>query len=240
MRLDIYLVNSGLCETRSKSQDIIKNGYVTVNKEIIVKPSFTVSELDSVEISTNEHIYVSRSANKLKQALNDFNIDLRELVVLDIGASTGGFTECALEAGASFVYAVDVGKEQLHQSLRNNPNICSMEQTDARDLSVASFKRAIDFVCVDVSFISVRNILPSIVSLLYDNKEVVILVKPQFELERKYLNKKGIVKEEKLRIKALKSIKECARELGFKILDHKECKLPGRDGNIEYLLYLKK
>ena len=240
MRLDIYLVEKGYCETRSKSQDIIKNGHITVNKEVIIKPAFIVSERDFVEISTHERIYVSRSANKLKQALIEFNISLHDLVVLDIGASTGGFTECALEEGASFVYAVDVGKEQLHPSLRENSKVCSMERTDARNLTKESFEKPIDFVCIDVSFISVRNILPSIVSLLYDNKELVILVKPQFELEQKYHNKKGIIKDKKLRIKALESVIEYAKELELKVLNYTQCSLAGRDGNIEYLLYLKK
>ena len=240
MRLDIYLVTTNRCESRSKAQDLIKDGVVTVNKIIVRKPSFMVSTLDLVELNLVNDSFVSRSAHKLKQALDEFKIDLSNKTVLDIGASTGGFTECALLYGAAFVYAVDVGTNQLHTKLKSLPNVCSLEQTDARNLLISDFSREIDFICVDVSFISVKNILPHISKLLYDSKEVVILVKPQFELEKKYQIKNGIIKNEKLRLKTLTSVKDEAIKYGFIILNETVSQTPGRAGNIEYLLHLKK
>jgi len=239
MRLDVFLVNHAYCETRTKAKDLIMLGMVSVNNEIIVKPSQLVSEEDLVMVQ-NCDCFVSRAAYKLKQALDTFQIDLSEKIVLDIGASTGGFTECALQYGASFVYAIDVGTSQLHPKLKQDERVCSLEQTDARNLVISMFEKAIDFICMDVSFISSRNILPIIADLLYDKKEAIILVKPQFELEKKVRNKRGIVKNEKDREMALKSVIKEAQILGLTVIDSIPCDTIGRDGNIEYLLYLKK
>ncbi len=237
-RLDIILVEKGLIETRSKANEVIKAGRVKVNNDIIQKSGTLVDSNSVIEIESGAFPYVSRSGEKLESALKKFQIDVRNKICLDIGASTGGFTDCLLKNGAKLVYAVDVGKNQLHPSLKNSNLVISYEETDIRDFSLPN-KTQVDFVCVDVSFISVMLILPLLKKFLSPNGEAIILIKPQFEVGKKNLNKRGIVKNPQAVKDAIKNILKLINELGFSVQGIIESPLKGKGGNREYLLYLK-
>ncbi|WP_243089628.1 TlyA family RNA methyltransferase [Thermus neutrinimicus] len=233
MRLDRYLVEQGLAESREKAQRLIQSGQVKVAGQVVTKPAHRVPQGAQVEVLSPER-YVGRGAYKLLGALEAFPIEVRDKVAADIGASAGGFTQVLLERGARRVYAVDVGRDQLHPRLREDSRVVSLEGQDARTLVLPE---PVDLVAMDVSFISSTLLLPKVRELLRPGGEALVLVKPQFELGPGV--HKGVVREEIQRQRALARVREKARELGFQVLGERESPLPGKEGNREFWLWLK-
>ena len=239
MRLDLALVARGLCDSRAKAQDAIQNGMVQVNQCIITKNSFVIDDSDTISISTPKTQFVSRAGYKLYDVLEPFGICLKDRIVLDVGASTGGFSDVCLREGARFVYAVDVGRDQLHPSLRGHPRLCNMEQINCRYLRKDMFELPIDFACIDVSFISLRLILPSVLSCMRD-VELAVLVKPQFEAGKDALHKGGIVRDPKVHVRVLREFHELVQSLGCAVHHIRKSSIQGRDGNQEYIFHIRK
>ena len=240
MRLDVYLTENKICKSRAAAQSLIKNGGVTVNGKAVTKNSVEVSENDIVSVIEQKQLkYVGRGGLKLERALELWRFDLNGALCVDIGASTGGFTDCMLQNGARKVYAVDVGRDQLDGKLRADSRVVSLEQTDIRDFSLPENEQA-DFIGTDVSFISLKMIFPHIFRLLKSGGYAVTLIKPQFEVGRKNLSKKGIVRDEKVRLSIVENIKNCALQCGFEIIGTEVSPITGGDGNTEYLLALRK
>lgn len=237
-RLDIALTERHLCQSRSRAKMLITEGRVLLNHQVCTKPSELVSEEDSLELE--DIPFVGRGGLKLEGALKQFPVELNHRICLDIGASTGGFTDCMLKHGAKLVYAVDVGHGQLAEELRNHAQVINLENTDIRNLNPADLEAIPDFCSIDVSFISLKYILPSAFRLLAEQAECIALVKPQFEAGKKALNKQGIVKSEKIRKQVLSEMQTFAVQVGFQVLDSCESPIQGGTGNIEYLLYLRK
>ena len=238
-RLDSQLVARGVARSRERAKEMIKSGAVTVNGRIIRKSSFEVMPDDEI-ISSEKEIYVGRGALKLEKAAQTFGLDFSGRICIDIGASTGGFTEYMLMHGAERIYAVDVGTGQLAEKLRNNSRVINMENTDIRSVSEEDTGGKADFISGDVSFISLEKILPDIYRLLKDNACAVVLIKPQFEAGKKDIGKGGIVKERKVHERILSGLCGKFSEIGFSaaMLTHSPVK--GGSGNIEYLALLKK
>lgn len=233
MRLDRYLVERGLVESREKAKRLIEAGRVQVGGKVVVKPSFAVPEGAEVELLAEER-YVGRGAYKLLGALAAFPVDPEGKVAADLGASTGGFTQVLLERGARQVYAVDVGRGQLHPSLRQDARVVALEEQDARTLQLPE---PVDLVVMDVSFISSTLLLPKVKELLRPGGEALVLVKPQFELWPGA--HRGVVREEALRREALERVKGKALGLGFQVLGEAESPLAGKEGNREFWLWLR-
>ena len=240
MRLDQYLAEQGLAPSREKAKALILNGQVNVGEKTVTKPSFEVSEGSDVRITGEVLKYVSRGGLKLEKALQVFPIDLHGRICMDIGASTGGFTDCMLQNGAKKVYAVDVGTDQLAEVLRNNPRVVSLEQTNIRYLEPSDIDDAISFISIDVSFISLTKVLPAAFGFLREAGECVALIKPQFEAGKENVGKKGVVRSEKVRQAVVKNITEFAKALGFMVMGTTVSPIRGPEGNEEYLLWLKK
>lgn len=232
MRLDVHLVEAGLAESRAKAQDLIRRGRVRVNGEVVTKPAFRVAPSDRVEVE--EERYVGRGAYKLLGALEAFPVEPRDKVCADLGAGTGGFTQVLLERGARRVYAVDVGRGQLHPALRQDPRVVALEEQDARTLLLPE---PVDLVVMDVAFISSTLLLPKVLELLKPGGEALVLVKPQFELGPGV--HQGVVRSEGLRRRAVERVKGRAEALGFLVGGEKESPLPGREGNREVWLWLR-
>ncbi len=246
MRLDIYLTENGICKSRTAAQSLIKSGGVLVGGKVCEKPSSEVGGAQ-VEVVGEQLRYVGRGGLKLEKALEVFGVKLGGALCIDIGASTGGFTDCMLQNGAARVFAVDVGRGQLDEKLRNDPKVVSLEQTDIRAFDPEKYGiSGADFIGADVSFISLKMILPHIRRLLAVGGTACVLIKPQFEVgqslsaDRSALNKKGIVRDEKIRLKIVEEIKGCARENGLTVLGTAESPIKGGDGNTEYLMGLRK
>ena len=242
MRLDVYLSEKNLTKSRAAAAALIKAGAVSVNGKIVEKSAFEVGENDDVEIVGETLKYVGRGGLKLEKALEIAKIDLSGKTCLDIGASTGGFTDCMLQNGAKMVYAVDVGTNQLDEKLRSDARVVSLENTDIRDFFLNS---DVDFIGADVSFISLKLILPHIFRLLKTDGTAVVLVKPQFEagtssVGRKALSKKGVVTDEKARLKIVGEVKDFAQQCGFAVILTEESPITGGSGNVEYLMILEK
>ncbi len=236
MRIDIALKEQ-FNISRQKAKELIENGKVTLNGKTVLKSSREVSDCDVLKIKDFDILkYVSRGGLKLEKALDSFKINVDGLTCLDIGASTGGFTDCLLQKGARRVFALDVGTSQLAESLRNDERVISMENTDIRNADI----ERVDFICMDVSFISVTKVLYKAEDLLKDKGKAVILIKPQFEAGREYLNKKGIVKDTKIHKRVINAVVTCAKEVNLTPLGIDISPIKGGDGNTEYLLYLEK
>lgn len=231
------MVNRHIVKSRNVANQLIKEEKVFVNQAMISKPSFTVNDDDIIEVRGDMPKYVGRGGLKLEKAIQEFNIDLSDKLCIDIGASTGGFTDCMLQNGARLVYAVDVGKNQLDKELQEDKRVVSLEDTDARKTAEIITEKA-DFISVDVSFISLKLILPEVKKLLKQNGQAVALIKPQFEVGKDGLGKHGVVKDDKLRINAVNEIKSFARQIGFTVGVTIESPITGGDGNIEYLIHL--
>lgn len=238
LRLDAALVQRGICETRNRAQTSISEGHVTVNGIVCMKASQKVSESDAL-VLTEPLLFVGRGGYKLSFALAEFKLSLSGLHCLDIGASTGGFTDCMLQNGAASVLAVDVGHDQLADALRNDPRVIVREGTDLRSLSPDSEGLPAEFAACDVSFISLKQIIPLLPALLTDSAQAVLLVKPQFEAGRQALNKNGIVRDEKIRQQVLRDIRDFAAQHGFLPLHSCTSPIQGGSGNTEYLLHLQ-
>jgi len=237
-RLDVLVFEKGLAETRTKVQAFIMSGSVFVNGEVARKAGMLVDEKDVVEMK-DVNPYVSRGGIKLESALNALKIDVTGYVCLDIGSSTGGFTDCMLQKGAVKVYAVDVGTGQLHYKLRKDPRVVSIENVNFRYFDLALLKDKIDFATIDVSFISLDKILPMAYKCVKNAGFVLAMIKPQFELEPSEI-KKGVVRDETLRQKAINKIKIFALDLGFKIVSEVDSCLKGPKGNLEHFVLLQK
>jgi 23S rRNA (cytidine1920-2'-O)/16S rRNA (cytidine1409-2'-O)-methyltransferase len=234
-RLDAALVERGLVETRSKAQALIMARRVTVNDQYVDKPGAQIASDDELRVVELEHPWVGRGGMKLAGALKDFNISVSGKTCADIGASTGGFTDVMLKSGATRVYAIDVGYGQLDQSLRNDPRVINREKVNARFLSEESFNEPIEFVSIDVSFISLKLILPAVATFL--RGELVALIKPQFEVGKADVGKGGIVRDEVKRREAVDSVVQFAKENGFEVRGVIESPVKGAEGNVEYLMY---
>lgn len=236
MRLDVYLTENGMCKSRTAAQSLIKSGGVSLNGKACAKPSQEVAEADKVEITVEQLRYAGRGGLKLEAALEQFRLDINGAECIDIGSSTGGFTDCMLQHGAAKVYAVDVGRDQLVDFLRSDPRVVSMEQTDIRTAELPQ----VDFIGTDVSFISLKLILPHIFRLLKSGGRAVALIKPQFEAGKANLSKKGIVRDERVRLKIRDDIAGFARGCGFAVSGMEPSPITGGDGNVEYLMCLEK
>ena len=238
MRLDVYLMENGFVKSRTYAQDAIKEGRVSVNGKVVLKPSYDVID-EEVVLTSKDVEFVSRGGLKLFEALKDFNLNLKNANVADIGASTGGFSDVALQQGANYVYAIDVGSLQLDDSLRNNPKLKSMENTNALDLVPTDFDHVITNVVMDVSFISIKTLLPHLIQL-FDQAKFVVLIKPQFEAGKKYIGKNGIVKDKTAHEKVLEDIYYFLTTNKVYVHDMTISKTKGKDGNQEYFVYFSK
>lgn len=236
-RLDIALVRRGLVETRERAQQLIRSGSVQVREQMAVKPSLKVNEDDSILLL--EHLrYVGRGGLKLEAALEHFPVNVNGIVALDVGASTGGFTDCLLQHGASMVYAVDVGYNQISPKIKNDPRVTVFEHTDIRTLS--SLPQRVDLAVIDVSFISLRLVLPVVNKFLKpETGRIIALIKPQFEAGPGCVNKKGIIKTQAIRDKTVQELLHWIEGLGWTVLDIIPSPILGGEGNMEFLADLK-
>ena len=239
-RLDILLVEQGLCASREKAKAHIMAGEVYVDGVRQDKAGFAAPEEAKLELRGSVIPYVSRGGLKLAKAVQEFSLELSDKLCLDIGASTGGFTDCMLKNGAGKVYAVDTGYGQLDYSLRTNPRVVSMERTNFRYSGPEDFPELFDFASADVSFISLEKILPGAYRCLADDGEMVCLIKPQFEAGREKVGKNGVVREKAVHKEVIERICGFAEALGFRIRGLSFSPIRGPKGNIEYLLYLGK
>lgn len=239
-RLDVLLVNKGLFESREKARSSIMAGVVFVagNKED--KPGLKVDIESEIVIKENVHPYVSRGGLKLEKAIKVFDIDLKGKTAMDIGASTGGFTDCMLKNGAAKVFAVDVGYGQLAWELRNDERVVCMERTNIRYVEREQIGTLVDFASVDVSFISLKKVIPVAIKLMTDEGELMCLIKPQFEAGRDKVGKHGVVRDSKVHEDVIKDIIAFVLETGLKVKGLDFSPIKGPEGNIEYLIYLSK
>ena len=238
-RLDVYLFENGLAESREKARSIIMSGNVYVNNQKADKAGYSVNEGDEVEVRGKQNPYVSRGGLKLDKAMAVFDITLEDKVCMDIGASTGGFTDCMLQNGATKVFSVDVGYGQLAWKLRCDERVVNMERTNIRNVTEEQIGEKLDFASVDVSFISLKHVLPVAKKLLKDGGEMVCLIKPQFEAGREKVGKKGVVRDINVHYEVVENIIDLAKAEGFypSALDYSPIK--GPEGNIEYIIHLK-
>jgi 23S rRNA (cytidine1920-2'-O)/16S rRNA (cytidine1409-2'-O)-methyltransferase len=237
-RIDETLVERGLARSRSEAKQFILEGLVIINEQVVQKPSILVSDNDVILLKEPRK-YVSRGGFKLEFAINEFSIDPRDKTIIDIGSSTGGFTDCMLKLGASRVYAVDVGTGQLDFSLRNNPSVIVLENINARNLSTEIIAEKVDLITIDVSFISIIKILPAIKNLLKEDGVIISLIKPQFEGQRSFL-RKGIVKDRELHKKILLNLVEKIADIGLAVNAVTHSPIKGGKGNIEFFFLISR
>lgn len=242
-RLDKVLVDLGYFETRQKAQAAIMAQDVKINGETITKAGFQILVTDETNIEIKTMPYVSRGGFKLEKALNSFNIDVKNRVCLDAGASTGGFTDCMLQRGAKFIYSVDVGYGQFAWKLRQSEKIKVVERTNVKNCAFddvyAEGEVVADFCAMDLSFISVTKVLPNVVNLLGENKELAVLIKPQFEAGKEFVGKNGVVREKSTHIDVIRNVINCVNELDLSVHGLQFSPIKGPKGNIEYLIHLK-
>lgn len=241
MRIDLYLYTNGYCDSRSKAQKILAENRVSVDGKIVTKPSFDVAENAEVVVAQSEKVeFVGRGGNKLEHAITVFELNVENKICLDIGASTGGFTQCLLMHGAKSVYAVDSGRGQLAKVLMNDDKVISIEGLNARNLTCDDLDGLyMEAIVMDVSFISQKLLYPAILRVAKKGADVITLIKPQFEAGKSNVGKKGIVKDAKVRAKVVDDIISFAKEMGFEYVSHIESPITGGDGNVEFLLHLK-
>jgi 23S rRNA (cytidine1920-2'-O)/16S rRNA (cytidine1409-2'-O)-methyltransferase len=239
-RLDMLLVKRNLAESREKAKAIIMSGNVFVDGQREDKAGSSFLESVSIEIKGLSLKYVSRGGLKLEKAIESYGLSLQDMVCMDVGSSTGGFTDCMLQNGASKVYAVDVGTNQLAWKLRQDERVISMEKTNIRYLEPEAINDEIGFISIDVAFISLTKVLLPVRNLLKDTGEVVCLIKPQFEAGRDKVGKKGVVRDRSVHIQVIETVILYAVRIGFRILNLDYSPIKGPEGNIEYLLHLKK
>lgn len=238
IRLDLLIFKKGLVTSRNKSTALIMEGKVAVDGKIITKPGFAVSETSEIFIKEPPE-FVSRGGIKLKKALEEFSVSVKDKICLDAGASTGGFTDCLLKNGAKRVYCVDVGHGILDSKLRSDPRVVNIEKTNIRYFDKSLLKDGIYLAVVDVSFISLEKVLPVVAELVKKGGGIIALVKPQFEAPRGS-TKKGVVTDDKVRKLAIDKIKNFSKTLGLKLLGETPSPIKGPKGNLEHFLYLKK
>lgn len=240
MRLDVAVFERGLAETREKAKALIMAGSVYLNGQKALKGGAAVKDTDIIEVRGAVNPYVSRGGLKLHKAVQNFGLSLEGCVCMDIGASTGGFTDCMLSNGAAKVYAIDVGYGQLAWKLRCDERVVNMERTNFRYVTHEQIPEQVDFASVDVSFISLRKILPVMRELLRDGGRAVCLIKPQFEAGRENVGKKGVVRDRAVHESVVASITEFALESGFNVCNVDFSPIKGPEGNIEYLMLVEK
>ena len=238
-RLDVLLVKQGLAPSREKAKAIIMSGNVFVAGQREDKAGSVFDEAAVITVKENPLKYVSRGGLKLEKAMQCFPITLAGSICMDIGASTGGFTDCMLQSGAAKVYSVDVGHGQLAWKLRNDERVVCMEKTNFRYMVPSDIQDALDFASVDVSFISLTKVLGPVKALLTEDGQIVCLIKPQFEAGREKVGKKGVVREKSTHLEVIEKVMEFAVSIGFEILNLEFSPIKGPEGNIEYLLYLQ-
>ena len=239
-RLDLLLVEKGLCESREKAKALIMAGQVYLDGQKCDKAGENIDVTKTPEIRGELLRYVSRGGLKLEKALSVFPISLKDKICMDIGASTGGFTDCMLQNGAKKVFAVDVGYGQFAWKLRNDERVVNMERTNIRYVTPNDINCSIDFASIDVSFISLRLVLPVAYDLLGDSGEIVALIKPQFEAGREFVGKKGVVRDIGIHINVVEKVFDFSKDFGFSVCGLSFSPIKGPEGNIEYLIYLKK
>lgn len=239
-RLDQSIFSRGLVSSREKGKALIMAGQVYVNEQRVDKPGTTIKSTDRIEIKSNPFPYVSRGGLKLEKAIQVFQLVIKDKVVLDIGASTGGFTDCAIQNGARKVYAVDVGYGQLDWSLRNNPRVISLERKNARYITREDIPEPVDLITIDVSFISIRKLLPILSTFLKEDGQVIALVKPQFEAGKENVGKKGVVRDSTIHQEVLNEVIKDANLRGYVVKGLDYSPIKGPEGNIEFLLWLGK
>jgi 23S rRNA (cytidine1920-2'-O)/16S rRNA (cytidine1409-2'-O)-methyltransferase len=232
-------VAEGLAESRSRAQALILSGRVLVDEVPVDKAGSRVREDSRVRLKGETLRFVSRGGEKLDAALDDLDIDVAGLCCLDVGASTGGFSDCLLQRGAVRIVAVDVGRGQLHEKLRQDPRVRSLERTHARDLTPEQLPERIDLVVIDVSFISVRKLLPALASVA-PHAPVLAMVKPQFEAGREWVGKGGVVRDDRVRAAAVDAVAEAAAALGYREGGRRDSRLAGPKGNREVFLWLER
>ena len=255
-RLDNLLLERGIVQSRERAKGLILSGDVRVNGNPVNKAGTLIDENAEIEI-TKDIPYVSRGGLKLEKAIKEFNINVKDKVAIDVGASTGGFTDCLIQYGAKKVYAVDVGYGQLAWKLRNDPRVVIIERKNIRYIKPSDirpplsplllkegkgevFAELADIATIDVSFISLKLVLPVVKNLLKENGEIIALIKPQFEVGRGEVGKGGIVKDEEKHKKVISEIKSFAIDSGFKVLNVTKSPIAGQKGNVEFLIYLQK
>ena len=239
-RLDVLLVKRGLAESREKAKAVIMSGIVYVDGQKEDKAGQTFADTANIEVRGSTLKYVSRGGLKLEKAMECFDVSVKDKVCMDIGASSGGFTDCMLQNGAKKVYAVDVGHGQLAWKLRNDTRVVVMEKTNIRYVKPEDIGESIDFASIDVSFISLSKVLPAAYNLLSKRGEIVALIKPQFEAGREKVGKKGVVREKSTHIEVIQNCFAYAKENGFFVRELEFSPVKGPEGNIEYLYHLVK
>ncbi len=239
-RLDILVHEKGFAESREKAKAIIMAGQVYVDNQKADKCGTSYEETVNIEVRGNVLKYVSRGGLKLEKAIQNFDFDLNDKITMDIGASTGGFTDCMLQNGAKKVYSIDVGYGQLAWKLRTDERVVNLERTNMRKVTREQVPDEIDFFSVDVSFISLKLILPVARELMAENAQAVCLIKPQFEAGREKVGKKGVVRDPSVHIEVVQNIIDFCLQNGFDVLNLDFSPIKGPEGNIEYLIHLKK
>ena len=240
MRLDFYLADNALVDSRTDAKNFILAGAVSVDGKVIKKPAFDVSGSEDISVDKTGKRFVSRGGLKLEGALDSFNIDVSGAMAIDVGASSGGFTDCLLKRGTAHVIAVDSGSGQMVESLRCDPRVTVVENFNARYMSADDFEYTPDLAVMDVSFISAKLIIPAVAGVIKPNGKFICLIKPQFEVGRGGLNKKGIVKNDALRKSAVNDVVDFATHCGFELKGLIESPIVGGDGNVEYLAHFEK
>lgn len=239
-RLDVLLVNRNLAESREKAKAIIMSGNVFVEGQREDKAGSTFPEEVHIEVKGNPLKYVSRGGLKLEKAIDQYGLELKGKICMDVGSSTGGFTDCMLQNGAVKVYSIDVGTNQLAWKLRQDERVVSMEKTNIRYLTPEQLDEKAEFASIDVSFISLTKVLQPVRELIKPEGEIVCLIKPQFEAGREKVGKKGVVRDKKVHEEVIQLVSSYAASIGFECLNLNFSPIKGPEGNIEYLLYLKK
>ena len=238
MRLDQYLVENGHTDSRERAKRLIVAGRVRLDGKVISKPAFSVEGAPEIEVE--QESFVGRGGEKLQGALNAFGVDPKGMRALDVGASTGGFTDCMLQNGAVKVYSVDVGYGQLAWKLRIDERVVNMERTNIRYVTSETIGEELDFASIDVSFISLKLVLPVAFELLKDGGELVALIKPQFEAGKEKVGKKGVVRDPEVHREVIETVTKFAQNNGFNVLGLEFSPIRGPEGNIEYLMYARK
>ena len=237
MRIDILMFERGLAQSRTDAKRLIVEGLVSVNGKTVGKPSLDVLDTDEISVAETEHRYVSRGGLKLRGALDRFGVNVPGRRALDVGASSGGFTDCLLQSGAAHVIAVDSGYGQIAPSLRTDDRVTVVENYNARYMKGEDLAYMPDLVVMDVSFISATCIIPAIYAVASDGADFICLVKPQFEVGRSGIGKGGIVKDEKIRRSALDKVVDFATAIGFEYVNSCLSPIKGGDGNVEFLVH---
>ena len=239
-RLDVLLIKRGLAESREKAKAIIMSGNVFVEDQREDKAGTQFPEKVNIVVKGQAMKYVSRGGYKLEKAIEQYGVSVKDKICMDVGSSTGGFTDCMLQNGAVKVYAVDVGTNQLAWKLRQDERVVSMERTNIRYLEPDQIPDAIAFASIDVAFISLTKVLVPVRELLTDDGEVVCLIKPQFEAGRDKVGKKGVVRDKSVHLEVIEMVTDFARQIGFLPLQLDYSPIKGPEGNIEYLLHIRK